>query len=92
MKFGLWEIIRPLSAERIYSERMQYIFGEPKNKVEKVSESTHIEKFDDVLVLTAKAAKNAHTGGSDYTAIEFFTDARGITRINVCHMKVVPNK
>ncbi len=89
MKFGISEVVRPYSTEKIMAEKMLYMFGEVKNKVEKVSDSIKIEQSQQPLAECIKAIKQLEAGNSDYTAIEFFTDKQGIIRMNVCYMRVV---
>lgn len=89
MKFGIHEVIHPYSTEKIMAERRLYMFGEVKNRVEKISDSIRIDDEQQPLAECIKAIKQLQAGNSEYTAIEFFTDEHGIVRMNVCHMQQV---
>lgn len=89
MKFGVHEVIRPLSLDRIVSDRKLYIAGEVKGHVEKVAHSVKVEDDQQPLRECIAAIKELQAGHSDYTAIEFFTDGNGIRHMNVCHMQNV---
>lgn len=86
MKFGITEVIHPLSTEKVMAEKRLYIAGNIKNKVEKISDSIKIEDKQQPLAVCIKAIKQLEAGNSHYTAVEFFTDEHGISRMNVCHM------
>ena len=88
-RFGIDEVIRPYSTEKIMSEKTLFMFGQAKNRVQKVSDSIKIEDPSQPLAECIKAIKHLQAGNSEYTAIEFFTDKSGISRLNVCHMAQV---
>ena len=89
MKFGIYEVIHPLSTEKVLAERKLYVAGKIKDNVEKVSQSVKIEDDKQPVSECLKAIKELREGNSDYAAVEFFTDKTGITRMNICHMRTV---
>lgn len=89
MKFGISQVIHPLSTEKLIAERNVYVLSLVKSKVEQVSESVKIERDMQAEEVCLKAIRTLKNGDSMYTAIEFFTDEAGITRMNVCHMQEV---
>ncbi len=87
MKFGVHEVIHPLSTEKVASEKKVYVMGNVKSNVSKISQSYKVVTEMDPETITLKAIKEIKQGGSDYACIEIFTDVQGICRMNVCHMQ-----
>lgn len=95
--FGIEEVIRPISMNKIVAEKDQYLFGEVKSSVSKVAESVVVEGDEQKAIkICLQAIKYLQANNSDYSCIEFFTDnkgsIRGIARMNICHMQKVPVK
>jgi hypothetical protein len=89
MRFGVQEVIRPISLNKIVSERDLYIAGSVKDHVVKQAESTHTDGNEQEAVrVCLQALKHIQAGKSTYTVIELFTDPKqkGVARMNVCHM------
>ncbi len=92
-RFGIEEIIRPLSLTRVVSEKDAYLFGDLKSKVEKIADSYKPEDEQAALAEIITALKHVYAGNSDYSCVELYTDKsgskRGVTHINICHMRRV---
>lgn len=90
-RFGISEVIRPLSMTKIVAEKDEYLFGNAGVKVQKESESTKPDDEPMTLQVAIQAIKDMYAGRSDYTCIELFTDPKGykkgVSHVSVCSMK-----
>ena len=89
MKFGVHEIIRPLSLDKIVSDRKLWVAGAVKGHVEKVANSVRPENEQDMVKECLQAIKQIKAGNTDYCAIEFFPSKDGTVRMNICYMQTV---
>lgn len=95
--FGIEEVIRPISLNKIVAEKNQYLFSDIKSRVQKVADSVVVDgEEQEAIKACLQAIKYLQANNSDYSCIEFYTDKkgsiRGIVRMNVCHMQKVPVK